>query len=44
MISPETLRKYVFFGFLADDEFAKLAVFAGGIPELGPKLSVRPFP
>ena len=28
MISPETLRKYVFFGFLADDEFAKLAVFA----------------
>lgn len=28
MISPESLRKYVFFGFLKEDEFSKVAVFA----------------
>ena len=28
MISPELLRKYQFFGFLKDDEFAKVAVFS----------------
>lgn len=28
MISPELLRKYQFFGFLNEDEFAKVAVFA----------------
>jgi CRP-like cAMP-binding protein len=28
MISPESLRKYQFFGFLQEDEFSKVAVFA----------------
>lgn len=28
MISPESLRKYAFFGFLSDEDFGKIAMYA----------------
>lgn len=31
MISPETLRKYVFFGFMSDKEFEKIAMFSDAV-------------
>lgn len=31
MISPETLRKYAFFGFLADEDFGQIAMYANEV-------------
>ena len=31
MISPETLRKYVFFGFLSDEDYEKIAMLAEAV-------------